>query len=61
MVSDREIERRGPMLVSSLVSLEPATAVPSRYGIAGPRGAVGALLYLALIGFIARWHYRPVF
>ena len=53
MVSDSEIERREPMLVSSFVSGEPPTSAPSRYGIAGPRGAVGALLYLALIGFVA--------
>jgi hypothetical protein len=53
MVSDSEIERREPMLASSFVSGEPPTSAPSRYGIAGPRGAVGALLYLALIGFVA--------
>ena len=53
MVSDREIERRERMLASSFVSGEPPTSAPSRYGIAGPRGAVGALLYLALIGFVA--------
>jgi hypothetical protein len=53
MVSDSEIERREPMLASSFVSGEPPISAPSRYGIAGPRGAVGALLYLALIGFVA--------
>jgi hypothetical protein len=53
MVSDNEIERREPMLVSSFVSGEPPTPAPGRYGIAGPKGAVGALLYLALIGFVA--------
>jgi hypothetical protein len=53
MVPDSEIERREPMLASGFVSGEPPTSAPSRYGIAGPRGAVGALPYLALIGFVA--------
>ena len=53
MVSDSEIERREPMLVSSFVSGEPPTPAPGRHGIAEPKGAVGALLYLALIGFVA--------
>jgi len=53
MVSDSEIERREPMLASSFVSGEPPTSAPSRYGITGPRGAVGTLPYLALIGFVA--------
>jgi len=53
MISDSEIERREPMLLPNLVSVEPPTAVPSRYGIAGSRGAVGVLLYLALIGVVA--------
>ena len=47
MVSDSEIERREPMLASSFVSGEPPTSAPSRYGITGPRGAVGTLPYLA--------------
>ncbi len=53
MVPDSEIERREPMLASGFVSGEPPTSAPSRYGIAGPRGTVGALPYLALIGFVA--------
>jgi hypothetical protein len=53
MVPDSEIERREPMLASGFVSGEPPTSAPSRHGIAGPRGAVGALPYLALIGFVA--------
>jgi hypothetical protein len=53
MVPDSEIERREPMLESGFVSGRPPTSAPSRYGIAGPRGAVGALPYLALIGFVA--------
>ena len=53
MVSDSKIERREPMLLSSFVSGEPPTPAPSRYRTAGPKGAVGVLLYLALIGFVA--------
>ena len=53
MVSDSEIERREPVLVSGSMSGEPPTSAPGRYGIAGPKGTVGALLYLALIGFVA--------
>jgi hypothetical protein len=53
MVSDSKIERREPMPLSSFVSGEPPTPAPSRYGIGGPKGAVGILLYLALIGFVA--------
>ena len=52
-VSDSDIERREPMLVSSFVPGEPPTAVSSRDGTAGARGPVGAVLYLALIGFVA--------
>jgi len=53
MVSDGEIERREPMLASSFVSGEPPTSAPGHYSTAGTKGAAGALLYLALIGFVA--------
>ena len=53
MVFDSEIERREPMLGSNFVSGEPPTSAPGNYGTAGPKGAAGALLYLALIGFVA--------